>query len=143
MLEKNCRNVRVLFHTESVSLKLGIGKVLIKFVPNRRYFNQPSVPSSLTIFGILNSQLISFCSFIMMYMPYYLYLLPCLYMYLPTCLHATYTCHLLSYYMYRTYILYRSCICKPFKEPRNRFLGCRSGTTTLFVVRPARLHRLT
>ncbi len=29
-------------------------------------------------------------------------------------------------------------ICKPFKEPRNRFSACRVGTTTLFVV-PARL----
>ncbi len=33
---------------------------------------------------------------------------------------------------------YRARICKPFKEPRNRFLTCRAGTTT----RPGRLHRL-
>ncbi len=35
-------------------------------------------------------------------------------------------------------------ICKPFKEPRNRFPAWRAGTTILFDVgyRPARLHRL-
>jgi hypothetical protein len=31
----------------------------------------------------------------------------------------------------------RARICKPFKEPRNRFSAWRAGTTTLFVV-PAR-----
>ncbi len=31
----------------------------------------------------------------------------------------------------------RARICKPFKEPRNRFLAWRAGTTTLFDI-PAR-----
>ena len=33
--------------------------------------------------------------------------------------------------------LSRTCICRPFKEPRNRFPAWQAGTTTLFVV-PAR-----
>ncbi len=33
-------------------------------------------------------------------------------------------------------------ICKPFKEPRNRFLAWRAGTTTLFTYGPTRLQRL-
>jgi hypothetical protein len=36
----------------------------------------------------------------------------------------------------------RARICNTFKEPRNRFPAWRAGTTTLFDVRPARLHRL-
>jgi len=36
----------------------------------------------------------------------------------------------------------QSRICKHFKEPGNRFPALRAGTITLFVVRPARLHRL-
>jgi hypothetical protein len=40
-------------------------------------------------------------------------------------------------------LLARARICKPFKEPSNRLLAWRAGTTTLFVVyRAARLHRL-
>ncbi len=33
-----------------------------------------------------------------------------------------------------SYRLARARICKPFNEPRNRFLAWRAGTTTLFVV---------
>jgi hypothetical protein len=36
----------------------------------------------------------------------------------------------------------RARICKPVKEPRNRFPAWRAGTTTLFVLRAGRLHRL-
>ncbi len=36
----------------------------------------------------------------------------------------------------------RASICRPFKETRNRFPAWRTGTTTLFTYRPARLHRL-
>ncbi len=36
----------------------------------------------------------------------------------------------------------RARICKPFKEPRNRFLNWRSGTITLFDVTDQQLHRL-
>jgi hypothetical protein len=36
----------------------------------------------------------------------------------------------------------QSRICRPFKEPRNRFPAWRTGTTTLLAYRPARLHRL-
>jgi hypothetical protein len=36
----------------------------------------------------------------------------------------------------------RARICKPFKEPRNRFPAWRAGTTTLFLYWPAMLHRL-
>ncbi len=38
--------------------------------------------------------------------------------------------------------LLRARICRPVKEPRNRFPACRAGKTTLLSYRPARLHRL-
>jgi hypothetical protein len=34
--------------------------------------------------------------------------------------------------MYST--VFRACICKPFKDPRNRFSAWQAGTATLFVV---------
>jgi hypothetical protein len=45
--------------------------------------------------------------------------------------------------VYRCGGVARARICKPFKEPRNRFPSWRPGTTTPFdVYRAARLHRL-
>jgi hypothetical protein len=38
------------------------------------------------------------------------------------------------YSVLSTHRLFRARICKPFKEPRNRFSAWRAGTTTLFVV---------
>ncbi len=33
-------------------------------------------------------------------------------------------------------------ICRPFKEPRNRFPALRAGTTTYLLYRPTKLNRL-